>query len=290
VEYFEDPKEDPLMGRYLSISCQFDHVQAPARLVEPAFSNPFFGPVAIGGLDAHEAGDNWFLAGYALEDFISRFLERGTSKPVSIALARTAEKSQAEYLSTTSNWLSHQKLPGRELSPFESRDPSVGVTFIRQVTMDAEVLDELDRWIARFPSGVFYLYGTAQLAVQNPCEIPWNHAFRFLYPRNAGLQGIGAPFLFIRVGASPFSQSATEVTLFSESTVWLQEDRAFNGRVRRQDAAKNLAGLASLARCVAHNPEATAPVSVNLRADGGPFQRELDWLQLAFADILAKSG
>ena len=69
------------MGHYVSVKLRFEGQNIATKLLEPVFLSPFFKPVALGGVDEHRGGDNWFLSGYALEDFIARFLEKNAPKP-----------------------------------------------------------------------------------------------------------------------------------------------------------------------------------------------------------------
>src|SRR5262245_10115157 len=146
------------MGRYLSLDFQFDGTHSLARVLGPLFSNDFFEPVAVGGIDAHEGGDNWFLGGYALEDFLSRFLDKGIPKPLSIELAAQQDGEERGYLLSVAGWLSRLQSPSRQLSTFEKVDPITQVTFLGDTRLGTSVLEELDRWIARFPKGVLYVY------------------------------------------------------------------------------------------------------------------------------------
>ena len=273
------------MASYLSLFLQFAGESLAAKKLEPLFASTFFEPIAIGAVEAHEDGDNWFLAGYALEDFVGRFLGRGVPKPASITLAAQHDSAQRDYLHTIAEHLSRASPLSAQCSPFERQDPIAGVTFVAPAHLDLSVLSDLEQWLGRFPKGVLYLYGAVHVAVQKPHELPWQRAFRFLYPPEYGLQAIGAPFLAMRFAASAFLTPVIEVSLRSEALIWLAEAHALNGRVGKREADENLANLAAFVRLLAHT-EPAAQRSVELHLEGSIFHRESARVQRALADIL----
>lgn len=277
------------MARYLSLFMQFEGESLSTKRLERIFASSFFEPVALGAIDAHTNGDNWFLAGYALEDFLARFLERGVPKPAHIELAATQDDTLRNYLNTMADHLSRLSQPSEKISPFEKEDQIAGVTFLRSAHLDVSVLSEFDQWLARFPKGILYLYGSVKVAVQKPHELPWRRAFRCLYPPEPKLQVIGAPFLTIRMGASPFLTQAIEVSVRSESLIWLSKAHALNGRVGKHEADENLDNLASFTKLLAHT-ERAAKRSVELHAEGSAFNREVERLKRAFTDVLGAKG
>jgi len=225
------------------------------------------------------------LAGYALKDFLAHFLERGVLKPAHIQLAANQDNTLRNYLNTMADHLSHSSPLSEKFSPFEMKDSIAGLTFLRAAHLDISVLSEFDQWLARYPKGIFYLYGSVKIAVQKPHELPWRRAFRFLYPSESQLQVIGAPFLTIRMGASPFLPQAIEVRIRSESLIWLTEARALNGCVGKQGADENLDNLAGFAKLLAHTDRAAKRL-VELHTEGSVFDREFERVKRAFTDIL----
>lgn len=272
------------MGSYISLKFNLKNVNLSTSVLKPVFTSSFFTPVGIGGIEAHEKGDNWLIQGYALEDFIIRFLKGGASKPASIEVLAKQNSEEGKYLFNLSDSISHLKVPFRELSPFEIEDPIAGVTSIRPVRLQISHLEELEPWISRFPKCILYIYGYIKVAVKNTSELPWNRAFRFLFPPEYGLRAIGAPLFFIRAGTSPFLPDTVEITIYSESTIWLQSCQALNNQVGQKEADENLAGFASVARLFTQ-AGGIGGVSAELLTDG-PFNQELSRLKSAFSDIL----
>lgn len=282
VEYFEDHRRN-ILGKYVAIEFQLESTAITASDLESVFVSDYFSPTAIGGIEAHQTGDQWFLGGYALEDFASRFLKTCAPVPKSITYASTKSDEDREYLNFMADKIENLTNPIGDLSPFEHRDPLADVTFISAKNLDISVLNDVEKWISRFPRSVIYLYGVFTVAVQEPSHLPWDRAFRFLFPKDYGIQAIGAPFLFIRIGKSPFLKNTIELMLYSESNIWLSEAKALNGLVGKNEAEQNLANLASLSRLIAKNETVR---NIELRVDGASFIQEKKRFKYYLADIL----
>lgn len=272
------------MGNYLSLNLRFNNVLPTVTLIEAIFDNSFFSPIAVGGIEAHNHGDHWFLSGYALEDFVSRFIERGTPKPASIHLAASPTASEKRYLTMIAGELSQRNSLSQQLSPFETEDSVTGITFTDLVALDLSVLQDLGQWISLFPNGVLYIYGSIQLSIQDSRKFPWHRAFRLLFSREEGLRSSRAPLMLVRVGKSVFTPDTIEVSLFSESDIWLEQTQALGGRVGQQEAAVNLRRFATLAQLIAQAGDRNF-IGAKLQIDGQSFQREYERIETAFAGI-----
>lgn len=256
------------MGNFLSLRIEIPSTATlqPPRLLAPCFSDSFFTPVALGGLDARKGGDDWYLAGYALEDFISNFIERGIPKPASIHRLVSAENEA--YIRSIADALTQKTSLAGRMSPFEAAESDV--TFVRDVRLEATVLEDADLWTAQHPKVAIYLYGTVDLAHQD-------RAFRFRFPDEVVF--FGAPFLWIRLGLSPFTPNMTEMLIYSQSSVWLQSDQGTLADTNLDNLAAFVFALVS----------AQPSSSITLRLDGSVFENERVRIERALADIINSS-
>ena len=88
------------MGDYLSFSFSRPSEESIQEILAPVFAGGFFQPIAVGAVEGHSSGDHWFLAGYALEDFLERYLERGIPRPASVAMASSQEPAVQRIVGT----------------------------------------------------------------------------------------------------------------------------------------------------------------------------------------------
>ena len=275
------------MAGYLSLFLQLEDEPISADILEPAFASAFFEPVSVGAVDAHESGDNWFFAGYALEDFIARFLERGIPEPASIEIGSSDDSVQHDYLQRVADHLSYSIPLTNELSPFERQDPKLGVTYVEPFRLRDSILPELNEWLARFPAGVIYLYGSAKIAMQRPPGLPGQRAFRYLYQREQEPRILAVPLLQLRMSSSAFVTQVTEINFRSESTIWLREAYALKGLVGPLEADENVQNLFAFAESLVHN-RPLAKYSAELHTEGSIFGREVEQLEEAIAGTLGK--
>jgi hypothetical protein len=256
------------MGRFLSFNIRLSTTDNPVSVLALR-SHPHFNPVSLGGIEGHEGGDHWFLSGYALEDFVRRFPPRVSSRPA-VDLATGSDAANAPYLQRVAETLkSKQMLP--ELSPLERVNEAAKMTFLDECGIGEEEIEKCTRWLLRHPNAVLYLYGTVSLTMppRSNQAVPWRRAFREVVesPRV-----IGPPFVVIRVGRVPLSESQRELTVITWSTVWL-------------DNHGDLSRLVSLAEAVVSSEEGHI-VSSSLTVEGGPFvTREME-LRAAFSSAV----
>ncbi|MFL5801985.1 MAG: hypothetical protein ACJ8CR_09625, partial [Roseiflexaceae bacterium] len=273
------------MGRYVAVHFHFERPASIMSLLTPAFTSPWFVPVGLGGIAGEGyRGDQWLLAGHALEYFVSFFTSRVPRTPLSIEVASPANSTDQPYLASLKEAIRQRVDLSHQLSPFEVAAPEVGVTFLPSARLDASVAEMAEQWLGRFPKGVIYLYGAIHIAVQPADEYDWSRTFRFLYAPEEQLPAVGAPFLSLGVRASPFTPNEVQVDLHSRSNVWLEAAQALAGRVGQPEADANLAQLAGLARLIAQ-ANARRLLEVDLNVEGGAFHKERARIEAAFADI-----
>lgn len=271
------------MGRYINIRMQVEGTDMPISSLFPLFTNTFFKPVALGGIDVHEEGDNWFLAGYAMESFISPFLERGIQKPASIELSAQPGSEEHQYLLAIADTLTGSRVLPSNISPFEMEDTNV--TFLPSVELGVSVLEKFSQWKQKFPTGAMYLYGTVDVVTSSLLELPWDRTFRFKSFLDSRSGTLFTPFLFVRVGKLPFSPDATEILIYSESTIWLHNDTSLAQLIGKKEGDVNLARLVSLTKLIM-SAQVSPILSKELNIDGGVFQREQGRIVQAFSDVL----
>jgi hypothetical protein len=280
------------MGRYLSLRMEIADPRPLAELLNPAFASSFFQPIALGGIDSQNAGTSWLLGGYAVEDFVGRFTERSDRPAAAVQLVEGGDAGERTYLRSIAERLSprggSQVLPLGVLSPFERADPRLGVTYIGSEALDPSVLAPTKDWAARFPRGVLYLYGTVDLANADSAT-QLRRAFRSLSESETQQPTPGAPLLWIRAAAPAGSPGLSEISLFSDSSVWLREGKALGGRVGGPEADQNLARLAGLAEALGRGGGKTQSKG-ELYLEGRLFNREAPRLERALSPVLASSG
>lgn len=273
------------MGQYLALDFTYGSAVSPARLLAPLFTAPWFTPIALGGIaTAGSRGDHWFLAGYALEDFVALFTRRGFRPVLStdVGAVTTAEHA---YLATVATAIMHQTRPTEHYSPYEMALPNKGATFVPTVRLDMTALAGLERWVARFPRQSLHLYGTVTLATDSAVENEWPHAFRMLYRPEDMMPVIGAPIVQAWIVTHPAPGNQLGLTLYSASSAWLTAGQAFQGYVGAGAAERNLAQLVTLAHHIAM-ANRTDLHATELSIEGGRFQQERHRIETAFARLI----
>jgi hypothetical protein len=277
------------MADYISIHLEFEGAGNAVDLLSPTLSSSFFKPVSLGGLQSLKGKDYWFLSGYALENFLSFFLDKEPNEPVSIELAVENDSEECQYINFLKEQICKQIPPFERLSPFEKKDPIAKVTFLDQIALDISTLKQCQQWYRRYPKGVLYLYGTINLAVKSTNEFTWKKSFRYLHLPSAGNKSIGTPFLYIRAATDSISPVSTHIMVHSNSHIWLKEGRALGGRVGQQEADENLAGLVSLVKLMIDSDIAQLQYA-DLGLEGSIFEHERDRISSAFSNIITSNN
>lgn len=305
------------MGDYMSLHFKFSGRHNPAEVAASLFPGTFFVPIAVGGIALRDSKfrHNWFLAGHAVEDFVSRFLSRqdpslvgsvkiydrsGERAELEMKQAPAAENNadsdrrmrvaQGDYLQSVAERISRGDILPTELSPYERNDPLACVTYLKNARLDARVLDALAQWFEEYPSGVCYIYGSLDVAVREKEYLPWTRAFRWYYPPHYNASNPPTPIIIFHVRRSPFATDCISATLYTQSYVWLQNpgSQGFNRLVGKQEADENLARLASLAQEVASSTKIIPDVDLDL--EGRTFHHTSKRLRLAFRAVLTNGN
>jgi hypothetical protein len=291
------------MAKYLSLHFDFTGIDATRRVVEPLFESSFFEPVAVGGIAQRDSRPSWFLAGYALEDFASRFLDKEGDSSLArvITLGRDSktisgshkeeESSSAlqSYLSTVAERLTVGQISYKDLGPFEKRDQISCVTYLQDVRLEPSVLEETQDWLQANPFGVLYVYGSLRIAVKRKDLLPWQRAFRFYYPSHISKDDAPTPLLLFRVRKLPHSSHIVSANLYTQSVIWLSDQTTdLNGMVGQQEADQNLAELVGLAQAI--DRSAGLRPSTRLDFEGEIYNKGLNRLALAFSSLLRSNN
>src|SRR4051794_27685957 len=89
------------MGSYMALHFSFEDEANLINVVGSLFSNSFFEPVAICGFDIYKTKrakgrGRWFLSGYALEDFVARWLSSNRPQPVGLVSLSTGNRLEVK--------------------------------------------------------------------------------------------------------------------------------------------------------------------------------------------------
>jgi hypothetical protein len=271
------------MGGYLSLTLQLD-ASVDLGLLAPLLELEFFAPATLVGVEAHQGGDHWFLAGRALEHPVGLFLARGAPPAASVTVAASEDPPTAGYLEMIAGLLARGETRPPPRSPFETVDRRLGITRLDHARLPAASLGELGRWQARFPNAVCYCYGSVALRCHGD---PVPGAFRFLTPAAGGAEASIMPFLMLRLAPAAGAPEESDLAVTARSSVWLREGGALGGCVGPDEADHHLAGLAALAETLAR--AAPPGRTAELHLEGGGFQREADRLRAALAGLLGGS-
>ena len=260
------------MGRHLSINIRLLTGRFPEALCSALVSQGYFRLTSLGGIEGHDRGDHWFLCGYALEDLLDRFMTRATPKPASVETLVAADGSNRAYLEETSSRLQNLRA-NVSLSPFEKSLVNVHATFLDDWQIGSAEIAHCREWFRKYPEAILYFYGVMKLSAPSPkvASAPWHRAFREMTTSGQ----IGAPFLLVRAGVAPLAKGNFDITLRTESTLWLEGE-------------ENLARLVAVAETVLQRLEGHI-ASASLDLDGSPFLREESRLRAAFFGKLEKT-
>jgi len=100
----------------------------PGSAAGAADTSPFSSRFS-GRIEGHAAGDDWFLSGYTMEDFVRRFAQGASSKPATVELSSAKNGVNAGYLAHIAEDLKNRQFP-LGISPYEQIDETVDRTFI----------------------------------------------------------------------------------------------------------------------------------------------------------------
>ncbi|WP_224363743.1 hypothetical protein [Hyalangium versicolor] len=270
------------MGFSLEVSVPLVTDGTLGDVLAPAFGSGFFQPVAVGAIEWHSVGDHWFLAGYALERFLSMHLRVRLPTPASISLFTGQDAELNAYQQQCADAVRRTSPLDQRFSPFERVDAQLGATVLEPKHLTEDALVALTRWATRFPKATLYVFGAVSLALQKPEGAIWARLFQEV--SSAGDGQWETPFLLLKLYlADPFVER--RLVLRTQSYVWLQQAQALGGCVTPDDADTNLQALASFARTLAHGNQSKLRAP-ELSCDGRFYTREEPRLRAAFHDLL----
>jgi hypothetical protein len=267
------------MANYFAFHAQFEDGMRLSDLIQPIFANEFFVPAAIGAIEAHGSGDDWFLSGYALESFLSQFPKSGQVRSIEFD-----QQGDVDYLERVAAVISNGVDTSGMLSPFEKRDELIGATWLESPSLSSTVLLPLAQWLSRHPNAVVYLYGSVKIALLANMRPSERSLFRFFTP-GEGLYSALYPFITLRAGISPFDASAIELAIRAQSIVWLRVPGSLGGAVGLEQAERNLLQLSSLIRLLMTNPNMQAR-DVELFFEGRLFSDEQERIRHTLKGLL----
>jgi hypothetical protein len=263
------------MGRYLSISLNFEARQSFSSLLAPIFSSDFFRPVSVGGFD----GANWLLVGYDLSRFVSRFL-RSKPRSKSVEICSKPEDSEYSYLKSLRDNIIHAQTNFSEFSPFETHDLEASITRVFS-SYESTKLDAINSWISRFPKAIIDVYGSLELALNKESGIYLSRAYRPLY----GGKPAQLPFLQIWVRKEPpVGGSRVTLTLYSSSVIWLTSAHTWNSRITEGGVNWNLNRMVDLCRQIVDTNRLNFQ-STTISLEGNIFLQEESRIHTAFNDL-----
>ena len=259
------------MSSYLSLNIRLGTDRLPQAMCAVIASQSCFRLASIGGIEGHESGDNWFLCGYALEDFIRRFHRPLGANPASIETVPAPDGSNREYLSQAAAEI-RTGMAVTVLSPFEKSSVELSATFLDEHEIGPTEIARCGDWVQTFTSAILYFYGAVHLAPRSS-KVPgvvWQRAFREISASGE----IDAPFVLVRVGTAPLATGSVDVLFRTQSRVWVDVD----------------ANLRNFVAIVASVVKAAGElfIAASLDLDGHPFLGDERRLRSAFADGLGR--
>ena len=270
------------MARHFSIHIRLSRAEFPDVLLTALGSPGTWRPVSLDGVEQGHDGDHWFLSGYAVEDFLERFVVRTMSAPASVEVVPAGDGCNRAYLDAAAARVrkaaadSGRDLAARVrdaraaavLSPFETPSAPSLLTLFGDRQLGSAEISRCGDWFARHPRAGLYAYGAVDLVLAPPVVTPGPVSV-FQELTESGQPG--EPVLLVRAGAAPLAEGIMEITLRAQSTHWLEET--------------NLQRFAALSASVLR-AGAQQVVSASLEVAGGPFLREEPRIQAALAPLL----
>jgi len=256
-------------------------------LLRAAANSGVFRPKGLAACDnprGYTGIRDWFLAGWGVEGFLSRYGEQMRGRPISAA-ADSPENS--EYLERQIQMVRDGSEPRYWLSPLEARDDEYEATFLNAPDVGERAMAECAGWIAKRGFADLQVYGTIQLSVRDPGPWNWDNAFQMLY--DYGVYDLGEPtsfpFVDLTAGSAPYEPDVTVVRIFSGSLVWMREWGALRGHVGPEDADQNLATFARLVDALVNNGHVGVR-SAEMRFASTTFSRESDRILEAISPVV----
>ena len=200
------------MASYLAAHSSVDGLQL-AAVLELAFTNGFFLPVAVGGVAVRAGTCQWLLAGYALNRFVERYVRNGKRTSNITISARSPEAS--EHICQISSSIHAWKYGVGPTSPFEQMVPAAQTSFIPGHLLPIETIEDVSRWRQSFPGASLHILGCVTLTGEQE-HLPWDRSFRHLRSHEAGV-----PFVELLMRPQSDDSKRWSVEAFSGTEYWM---------------------------------------------------------------------
>jgi hypothetical protein len=151
------------MASYISISFKLRSKYISPDLLYPFFQSTFYNPISLGAVQIIKEGYACFVAGYALEDFLSRVNAWGIRQDLLIQYASSQDPEEIAYLTSIAEMISKTKKFEQELSPIEDKLPILGITSVDNHKLNVSLLKELEGWLNNFDQATIDLYGSLNI-------------------------------------------------------------------------------------------------------------------------------
>jgi hypothetical protein len=270
------------LGHYIAFNFWIDAPNMHARVIEPLFEHEHVAPAALAGLSEP---DDVFLAGWALEHFLTQFFSKRIGRKLRhVELAPSSEGDELRYLSKLVERARRHEVTSWTLSPFEHVDEEAGVTWLEAPPLSHGALPRFDAWQARRQKTFIHLVVSFGIATRDLHQRPWKRALRELWPDEYRDLSLGHPLLFVTAQNNPFNAKQTWVRMQSESQIWLREAQALNGLIGAAEADENLARVATVFRTLLASAGASV-VEPQVHVNGSRYRAEAERFESAFRSI-----
>jgi len=199
------------MASYLAVGSSVDALLVPSVL-EFVFSNDFFLPVAVGGVATRGGTYQWFLAGYALNRFVERYIRNG--RRTSNITTSTHSLDAHEHIGQISSSIRAWRHRAGSTSPFERIVADVQTSFMPGALLSSDTISEVCGWLQTFPAATLHIVGCVNLTGR-PENLPWDRSFRHLPSSEAAV-----PFVELLVRPQGDHAKRCFIEAFSGTEYW----------------------------------------------------------------------
>jgi hypothetical protein len=259
------------MASYLALTAHVEDDALTTRVLSRVFASDYFTPAALAGVEGHASGDHFFLAGYALEQFLAVMVTPDTPSPASVEIPGVIEPAQAEYLRQVVQSVRIRDAGPRRLSPFEELLPELAATRLTCPPLPTSVSEALLEWLKQHPAARCSVYGSIRVAVRAGFETRPLSLFRASNSPEQTETSL-VPLLTLRMGRSPLGAGSSDVALQTSASIWLEQGSGMRGHVGSEEARVNLQELSHFAAQLIGDYGGRA--SVEMLLEGSSFERE----------------
>jgi len=273
------------MGKYLYLRFELSSLDAVADPLVRLLSHPHVRLVGFAGVESRKVGE-WLLAGRGFEPFVSEHF-KGVRSPASKVVSVAPTDA---YIARWADWIKAKAVPSLALLLGESLDEVAQATVLSAEAIDAPTVRQIATWLWSNPGafGDFYLtIPFFSLAGGGPSVC--HDAFRFVVDCADPKFTIYIPFVILRVGSRPFEPEILNISIFSQSWIWLRGNGAPK-HIGTAEADANLDTLVSIATGLFRDTK--YPYTATLYCDSTRFVSEQDRIlsQLSSKGIAVSAG